>query len=110
MGQLLQFQNLHRTKKSEGSTPELFERQEEEEEEEGEDNPALGDNLDSGLFADPGGDVLEEFPVLELQPVPLPSKHTSFSFGEWRRGELSDVTLWRHTMTLSPASLCVTSY
>ena len=82
MGQLLQFQNLHRTKKSEGSTPELFERQEEEEEEEGEDNPALGDNLDSGLFADPGGDVLEEFPVLELQPVPLPSKHTSFSFGE----------------------------
>ena len=91
MGQLLQFQNLHRTKKSEGSTPELFDHQEEEEET--EDNPSDPGNIDSGLFTESGAgrEGLEEFPVLELQAVPLPSKQTTFSFGEWRHA-----SSWRH--------------
>ncbi|KAL5248987.1 hypothetical protein ACHWQZ_G018000 [Mnemiopsis leidyi] len=84
MGQLLQFQNLHRTKKSEGSTPELFDPQvEEEEEEEGEDSAPDPSNLDNGPFGETGSDGLEDqYPVLELQPVPIPSKQTTFSFGE----------------------------
>lgn len=83
MGQLLQFQNLHRTKKSEGSTPELFDPQVEEEEEEGEDSAPDPSNLDNGPFGETGSDGLEDqYPVLELQPVPIPSKQTTFSFGE----------------------------
>ena len=88
MGQLLQFQNLHRTKKSEGSTPELFDPQveeEEEEEEEGEESASDPSNLDNGPFGEAGagrGGLEDQYPVLELQPVPIPSKQTTFSFGE----------------------------
>lgn len=72
MGQLLQFQNLHRTKKSEGSTPELWEGAEEEEEGPGEEAPE---------------DLETIPPLLELQPVPLPKRESNFTFeDDWRVG------------------------